>query len=228
MIWQCWLSRVFSEMKAQSSHPEREVCSHAFTLPNLHHSIFTRLQWTLFGPFSLGLKSQVWAGVRSVTGCNWVLLIHIPPLRSHFEFSISPYSLDSFHPFSLSLTWILQVRPGVRSVPGFSECCPTTLTSQFSLPHFHSASIAHMLQVRPGVRSVPGFSECCPTTLHLHTDCRVCQLWVFSLLNMRFFTLLFQVFLWPSKASDKRQFKWLKICKLKDSSALQQENLCTW
>ena len=33
--------------------------------------------------------------------------------------------------------------------------------------------------MRTGTRSVPGFSECCPTTLHLHTDCRVCQLWVF-------------------------------------------------
>jgi len=31
-------------------------------------------------------------------------------------------------------------------------------------------------EVRAGVRSIPGFSECCPTTLHLHTDCRVCQL----------------------------------------------------
>jgi len=35
-------------------------------------------------------------------------------------------------------------------------------------------------EVRPGVRSVPGFSECCPTTLHLHTDCRVCQLYFYG------------------------------------------------
>lgn len=35
-------------------------------------------------------------------------------------------------------------------------------------------------EVRAGVRSVPGFSECCPTTLHLHTDCRVCQLYFYG------------------------------------------------
>jgi len=35
-------------------------------------------------------------------------------------------------------------------------------------------------EVRSGVRSVPGFSECCPTTLHLHTDCRVCQIYFYG------------------------------------------------
>lgn len=35
-------------------------------------------------------------------------------------------------------------------------------------------------EVRTGVRSIPGFSECCPATLHLHTDCRVCQLYFYG------------------------------------------------
>jgi len=35
-------------------------------------------------------------------------------------------------------------------------------------------------EARAGTRSVRGFSECCPTTLHLHTDCRVCQLYFYG------------------------------------------------
>ena len=41
---------------------------------------------------------------------------------------------------------------------------------------FGPFSLGLKFEVRSGVRSVPGFSECCPTTLHLHTDCRVCQM----------------------------------------------------
>jgi len=55
------------------------------------------------------------------------------------------------------------------------QCWLSRVFSEMKAQSFHPDR-----EVRTGTRSVPGFSECCPTTLHLHTDCRVCQLYFYG------------------------------------------------
>jgi len=52
------------------------------------------------------------------------------------------------------------------------QCWLTRVFSEMKAQSYHPDR-----EARSGVRSLPTLSECCPTTLHLHTDCRICQLY---------------------------------------------------